>query len=84
MRPLGLSQSRVAVDIGLARLPISHIVHGKRAMTADTALRLARYFGTTPEIWLRLQVRYDLGVAQAKVGKPIRRVVKERRRPASR
>lgn len=64
MEPLELTQYRVAVDIGVAPLRIRQIVHGKRAITADTALRLARYFGTTPGIWLRLQVRYDLEVAQ--------------------
>lgn len=80
MKPLGLTQYRVAVDIGVAPLRISQIVHGKRAISADTALRLARYFGTTPGIWLRLQARYDLEVAQAKVGKAIRREVKELRR----
>ncbi len=81
MKPLELTQYRVAVDIGVAPLRISQIVHGKRAITADTALRLARYFGTTPGIWLRLQARYDLEVAQEKVGKAIRREVKELRRP---
>lgn len=83
MKPLELTQYRVAVDIGVAPLRISQIVHGKRAITADTALRLARYFGTTPGIWLRLQARYDLEVAQAKVGKTIRREVKELRRPVA-
>lgn len=57
MKPLELTQYRVAQDIGVASLRISQIVHGKRAITADTALGLARYFGTTPGIWLRLQVR---------------------------
>ena len=56
-------------------------MHGKRAITADTALRLARYFGTTPGIWLRLRARYDLEVAQAKVGKALRREETELRRP---
>ena len=76
MKPLGLSQYRVALDIGVPALRISQIVRGKRAVTADTALRLARYFGTTPGIWLRLQARYDLEVAQAKIGKEIARQVK--------
>lgn len=76
MKPLGLSQYRVAMDIGVAPLRISQIVHGKRAITADTALRLARYFGTTPGIWLRLQTRYDLEVAQDKLGDKIEREVK--------
>lgn len=76
MKPLGLSQYRVAMDIGVAPLRISQIVHGKRAITVDTALRLARYFGTTPGIWLRLQARYDLEVAQEKLADQIDREVK--------
>jgi len=76
MKPLGLSQYRVANDIGVAPLRINQIVRGKRAITADTALRLARYFGTTPGIWLRLQARYDLEVAQDRLGKKINRKVK--------
>ncbi len=78
MKPLGLSQYRVAMDIGVAPLRINQIVHGKRAITADTALRLARYFGTTPGIWLRLQVRYDLELAQSKLGDRIEREVLRR------
>jgi antitoxin HigA-1 len=76
MKPLGLSQYRVAADIGVAPLRISQIVRGKRAISADTALRLARYFGTTPGIWLRLQARYDLEVAQEHSGKQIEQQVK--------
>jgi addiction module HigA family antidote len=76
MKPLGLSQYRVAVDIGVSPLRINQIVHGKRAITADTALRLARYFGTTPGIWLRLQARYDLEVAQEQLAERIVREVK--------
>ena len=58
-------------------------MHGKRAITADTALRLARYLGTTPWIWLRLQDQYDLEVAQAKVGKAVFCEAKELRRPVA-
>ena len=76
MKPFGLSQYRVAMDIGVAPMRISQIVRGKRAITADTALRLSRYFGTTPGIWLRLQAQYDLEVAQKQVGKAIERQVK--------
>jgi addiction module HigA family antidote len=54
MQPLGLSQYRVAKDIGVSPLRTSQIVHGKRAITADTALRLARYFSTSAAVWLRL------------------------------
>ncbi len=78
MKPLGLSQYRVAMDIGVPPLRINQIVHGKRAITADTALRLARYFGTTPGIWLRLQIRYDLELAQNKLGDRIEREVLRR------
>ena len=76
MKPLGLSQYRVAMDIGVPPLRISQIARGKRAITADTALRLARYLGTSPGIWLRLQARYDLEVAQERSGKGINREVK--------
>ena len=62
MNPLGLSQYRVAKDIAVSPIRVSQIVHGKRAVTADTAMRLARYFGTSAEVWLRLQARYDLEV----------------------
>ena len=76
MKPLGLSQYRVAKDIDVPPLRISQIVRGMRSVTADTALRLARYFGTTPGIWMRLQAQYDLEISQAKHGKKIDRVVK--------
>jgi len=76
MKPLSLSQYRVAQDIGVPTLRISQIVHGKRAVTADTAMRLARYFGTSPVVWLRLQARYDLEVAERKYGDRIAREVK--------
>ena len=76
MKPLGLSQYRVAKDIGVPPLRISQIVRGKRSVTADTAMRLARYFGTSAVVWLRLQVRYDLEVAEAKLAKRIEREVK--------
>ncbi len=58
--PVGLSQYRLAKDISVPPRRINEIVHGKRAITADTALRLARYFGTTPRFWLNLQGQYDL------------------------
>ena len=76
MKPLGLSQYRVAQDIGVPALRISQIVHGKRAITADTAMRLARYFGTSPDVWLRLQARYDLEMAEREYGDRIAREVK--------
>ncbi len=76
MTPLGLSQYRVAKDIGVPALRISQIVRGKRSITADTAMRLARYFGTSAGVWLRLQARYDLEVAEARMAKQINREVK--------
>ena len=62
LEPLGLSQYRLAKDISVPARRINEIVHGLRAISADTALRLARYFGTTDRFWLNLQSRYDLEV----------------------
>ncbi len=76
MKPLGLSQYRVAKDIGVPTLRISQIVRGQRSITADTALRLARYFGTSAAVWLRLQARYDLEVAEDQLGPRIKREVR--------
>ena len=76
IKPLGLSTYRVAKDISVPTLRISQIVHGQRAVTADTALRLARYFGTSPEVWMRLQAQYDLEVAQRQLTKRVEREVK--------
>jgi addiction module antidote protein, HigA family len=76
MKPLGLSQYRVAKDIGVSPIRISQIIHGKRAITADTAMRLSRYFGTSAEVWLRLQARYDLEVAQEQIGERIKQEVR--------
>lgn len=78
MKPLGLSQYRLAQDIGVPALRISQIVNGKRSITADTALRLARYFGTSPDVWVRLQARYELEIADQKYGERIHREVKVR------
>ncbi|RMF01001.1 MAG: addiction module antidote protein, HigA family [Chloroflexi bacterium] len=78
MKPMGLSQYRLAKDIGVPALRISQIVNGKRAITVDTAMRLARYFGTSAMVWLRLQVRYDLEVAEEKLQEKINREVKVR------
>src|SRR3989337_4583407 len=76
MKPLELSSYRLAKDIGVPALRISQIVRGQRSITADTAMRLARYFGTSAGIWLRLQARYDLEIAEAKMAKRINREVK--------
>ena len=75
MKPLGLSQYRLAQDLNVPAMRISQIVHGKRAVTADTALRLARYFGTSANVWMRLQARYDLEVAEAELAERVEREV---------
>lgn len=76
MKPLGLSQYRLAHDIGVTPIRISQIVNGQRAITIDTAMRLARYFGTSAAVWLRLQLRYDLEVAEKELRDKINREVK--------
>jgi antitoxin HigA-1 len=62
--PLGVTQYRLAQAVSVPPRRINEIVHGKRAITADTALRLARYFGTTPDFWINLQAQYDLRQAE--------------------
>lgn len=75
MRPMGISISKLARDIGVGPGRISAIVKGKRTINADTALRLAKYFRTSSEVWLGLQADYDLRVARRLVGPKIERVV---------
>jgi len=82
MEPLALSRYRVAKDIGVPTLRISQIVRGQRAITADTALRLARYFGTSAAVWMRLQARYDLEVTETQLAERIEREVKQLPRQA--
>ncbi len=62
--PLGVSQYRLAKDIGISARRINEIVHGKRAITPDTALRLGKYFGVSAQFWLNLQARHDLQRAE--------------------
>jgi addiction module HigA family antidote len=76
LAPMGLSQNRVAIDIGVHARRINEIVLGKRSVTADTALRLARYFGTTPQFWLGLQADYDLDIALDNLGNRLEREVR--------
>ena len=64
LKPMGLSQNRLALDIRVPARRINEIVLGKRRITADTALRLAKYFNMSPQFWLGLQVDYDLDVAE--------------------
>ncbi len=81
MKPLGLSQYRLAKDIGVTPIRISQIVNGKRSVTVDTAMRLGRYFGTSAGVWLRLQVRYDLEVGEQEIMEKINREVKVYEQP---
>ena len=68
LKPIGLSQNRLSLEIGVHPRRINEIVLGKRRITADTALRLARYFGTSPQFWMGLQNDYDLDVAADTLG----------------
>jgi addiction module HigA family antidote len=68
LEPMGISQYRLAMDISVPPRRINEIVHGLRGITADTALRLARYFGSSERFWLNLQTRYDLEVEKDKLG----------------
>jgi len=77
--PLGISQYRLAMDISVSPRRINEIVHGKRAISADTALRLARYFGTSERFWLNLQVQFDLDVERDRLGKRLNQEVTVRR-----
>lgn len=78
LKPLGLSQNRLGLAIGVHPRRINEIVLGKRRVTAETALRLARYFGTSPQFWLGLQADYDLDVAADALGDRLEREVQAR------
>lgn len=84
MKPLGLSRYRLAHDIGVRPIRIIQIVNGQRAISVDPAMLLARYFGTSAAVWLRMQVLYDLEVAQGRLSDRINREVKVLQRPANR
>lgn len=76
LKPMGITQNQLAKDINVPANRVSQIIHGKREITADTALRLGKYFGIEPEFWLNLQVRYNMKIARNKVGKKIEKEVK--------
>ena len=78
---LGVSQYRLAVDIEVPPRRINEIVHGRRGISADTALRLARYFRTTPQFWMNLQMRFDLQTEEERIGSRILQL--KVRRPAA-
>jgi addiction module HigA family antidote len=75
LEPMGLSQYRLAKDISVPARRINEIVHGKRGITADTGLRLARYFGTSERFWMNLQIRHDLELEKERLkGRLVREV----------
>src|SRR5215208_6879507 len=76
LAPLGISQYRLAMDISVPPRRINEIVHGTRAVSADTALRLARYFGTSDRFWLNLQARFDLETQREKLGRRLEKEVR--------
>jgi addiction module HigA family antidote len=76
LSPLGISQYRLAKETGVPPRRINEIVKGQRAVTANTALRLSRYFGTSERFWMNLQTRYDLEVEKDRLGTRLRREVK--------
>lgn len=78
IKPMGLSQNRLAIEIGVDARRINEIVLGTRAVSADTALRLGRYFGVSPQFWLGLQAEYDLDVARDSLGDRLEREVRPR------
>ena len=89
LKPMGLSQNRLALDIGVPPRRINEVVLGKRSITADTALRLGRYFANSPQFWLGLQRDYDLDIAAEALGERLERevqvfaMVRDRRVPYS-
>ena len=76
LEELGLSQYRLAQDIGVAPMRISHVIRRQRPVTAELALRLGRYFGQSPRYWLNLQSRYDMDVTEQNVGPRVAREVR--------
>ena len=76
LKPMNLSQNRVALSIGVPARRINEIVLGKRSISADTALRLARFFGVSPEFWLGLQAQYDLDVTAEALGERLEQEVR--------
>jgi addiction module HigA family antidote len=79
LKPMAISQYRLAVDISVPPRRINEIVHGKRAITADTALRLARYFGNSEGFWMNLQTRYDLEIQRDRIGEEVLREISSKR-----
>ena len=78
LKPLDISQNRLGNELGVSARRINEIIHGKRAITADTALRLSRYFGNSASFWLGLQMDYDLDVADDALASRINKEVRQR------
>ena len=77
LKPLGISQNQLGNDLGVSPRRINEIIHGKRSVTADTAMRLARYFRNSASFWLGLQMDYDLDVAEDSLSSRIEREVRQ-------
>jgi antitoxin HigA-1 len=74
LEPMVLSANRLAKEIGVAAPTVNEIVRGKKSVTAEMALRLARYFNTTPALWMNLQMQYDIEVAEKKIGRMVGKI----------
>ncbi len=74
LKPMALSQNRLAMELRVPTHRVNEIVHGRRSITADSALRLAKFFGTTPDFWLNLQKSYDLAAAQEELKNELSRI----------
>ncbi len=82
MEPLGLSSYKLAKELGVSVPTVNEIARRRRAVTAEMALRLSHYFGTTAQLWQNLQAQYDLEVANQKIGKQVKRGIRPLSRPA--
>jgi addiction module HigA family antidote len=78
LKPLGMSVNKLALELRVPATRMTEIAHGRRGISADTALRLARYFNTTPKFWLNLQASYDLALASDARAQEIRRTIRPR------
>jgi len=81
MQPLKLSSYKLAKELGVTAPTVNEIVRRRRAVTAEMALRLSRYFGTTAQLWQNLQAQYDLEIANRKIGKQVQRTIQPLPRP---
>ena len=78
LSPMNISQNQLGRDLGVSPRRINEIIHGKRSVTADTALRLAAYFGNSASFWLGLQMDYDLDIAEDSLSKRIQKEIHQR------